>query len=175
MNGALPVRATAVGGRQAREGAETGNVYDHFSVTYEFPGGVPGFHMCRQIAGCSNDNSDLIVGTKGNCEITSFNGKHVITGPNAWKWKPKDGENDMYQQELDELFAAIRKGEPKNDGVWMTHSTLAAILGRMAAYTGQTITWEQALASQETLLPAKLDPNAPPPPVVAIPGRTKFA
>ena len=118
--------------------------------------------MCRQIAELLERQQRLIVGTQGNCEITSFNGKHVITGPNAWKWKPKDGENDMYQQELDELFAAIRKGEPKNDGVWMTHSTLAAILGRMAAYTGQTITWEQALASQETLLPAKLDPNAPP-------------
>jgi predicted dehydrogenase len=175
MNGELPRQATAVGGRQARTGPETGNVYDHFSVTYEFESGVPGFHMCRQISECSNDNSDLIVGDKGTCEITSFNAKHVIKGPNAWKWKSSDPNNDMYQQELDELFAAIRKGEPKNDGVWMAHSTLAAILGRMAAYTGQTITWEQALASKETLLPEKLDPAAPPAPVVAIPGKTKFA
>ena len=81
----------------------------------------------------------------------------------------------MYQQELDELFASIRKGEPRNDGVWMANSTLTAILGRMAAYTGQTITWEQALNSKESLMPEKLDPAAPPPPVVAIPGRTKFA
>jgi predicted dehydrogenase len=175
MNGELPVRATAVGGRQAREGEETGNVYDHFSVTYEFKSGVPGFHMCRQIANCSNDNSDLIIGDKGTCEITSFNDKHVITGPNAWKWKAKGDENDMYQQELDELFASIRKGEPKNDGEWMTNSTIAAVLGRMAAYTGQTITWEQAVNSQENLLPAKLEPAAPPAVVVAVPGRTKFS
>jgi predicted dehydrogenase len=175
MNGELPVRATAVGGRQAREGAETGNVYDHFSVTYEFKSGVPGFHMCRQIANCSNDNSDLLIGDQGSCEITSFNDKHVITGSNAWKWKSKGNENDMYQQELDELFASIRKGEPRNDGVWMTNSTISAILGRMAAYTGQTITWEQAIASQENLLPAKIDPAAPPAVVVAVPGRTKFA
>jgi myo-inositol 2-dehydrogenase / D-chiro-inositol 1-dehydrogenase len=174
MNGELPVRATAVGGRQAREGEETGNVYDHFSVTYEFKSGAPGFHMCRQIANCSNDNSDLIIGDKGTCEITSFNGKHVITGPNAWKWRSKGDENDMYQQELDELFASIRKGEAKNDGALMADGTIAAILGRMAAYTGQTLTWEQAVNSQESLLPAKLDPAAPPPVTVAIPGRTKF-
>jgi myo-inositol 2-dehydrogenase / D-chiro-inositol 1-dehydrogenase len=80
----------------------------------------------------------------------------------------------MYQQELDELFAAIRKGEAKNDGVWMTNSTMAAILGRMAAYTGQTIGWDQAMASQETLVPPKLDAAAPPAVVVAIPGRSKF-
>jgi predicted dehydrogenase len=175
MNDELPERATAIGGRQAREGAETGNVYDHFGVTYEFRNGVPGFHMCRQIQGCSNDNSDLIVGDQGSCEITSFHGKHVIKGPRAWKWKAKGDENDMYQQELDELMASIRKGEPVNDGIWMANSTLCAILGRMAAYTGQTITWEQALGSQESLLPAKLDPAAPPPPTVAIPGKTRFA
>jgi hypothetical protein len=128
--------------------------------------------MCRQIENCSNDNSDLLFGDQGQCRMTSFAGHHVITGPKAWKW---EGEaNDMYQQELDELFAGIRKGEPVNDGVWMTHSTMVAIMGRMAAYTGQTLTWDQALGSKETLFPETLDPAAPPPVVVAVPGRTKF-
>jgi predicted dehydrogenase len=173
LGGELPERATAIGGRQAHEGPETGNVYDHFGVTYEFKNGARGFHMCRQIANCSNDNSDLLIGDKGRCDITSFADRHVITGPNAWKWK---GEaNDKYQQELDELFAAIRRGEPLNDGVWMTDSTMVAIMGRMAAYTGQTLTWEQAIGSKESLMPDKLVPAAPPPVVVPVPGKTKFS
>jgi hypothetical protein len=60
----------------------------------------------------------------------------------------------MYQTEHDELFASIRSGNPMNDGIWMSHSTLLAIMGRMAAYTGRTITWEEALNSDENLGPA---------------------
>jgi hypothetical protein len=81
----------------------------------------------------------------------------------------------MYQTEHDELFASIRSGEPINDGRWMSHSCLMAIMGRMAAYTGQEITWDQALHSEEKLVPDQLDWNmkleTPP---IALPGRTKF-
>lgn len=63
----------------------------------------------------------------------------------------------MYQREHDELFASIRSGKWMNDGDWMTQSTLMAIMGRMAAYTGQEVTWEQALNSKEQLVPEKLD------------------
>ncbi len=77
--------------------------------------------------------------------------------------------------EHDELFAGIRAGKPINDGVWMAHSTLLAIMGRMAAYTGQEITWEQALNSEEKLAPEIRDWNSPVTfPPVAIPGQTKF-
>ena len=80
----------------------------------------------------------------------------------------------MYQAEHDELFACIRKGQPINDGVWMSHSTLMAILGRMAAYTGQVITWEQALNSQQDLMPSRLDWNVSlDEPEIAMPGVTK--
>ena len=82
-----------------------------------------------------------------------------ISGETNWKYT---GPNkDMYQVEHDELFAAIRSGQPVNDGVSMAHSTLMAIMGRMAAYTGQVVTWDQALNSKETLVPATLDWSAP--------------
>ena len=81
----------------------------------------------------------------------------------------------MYQVEHNELFASIRKGEPINHGTWMAHSTLLAIMGRMAAYTGQVISWEDALNSKEQLVPEKIewDMTLPVPPV-AMPGQTKF-
>jgi predicted dehydrogenase len=163
-----PVRCTGVGGRQARTGAESGNVYDHFSVVYEYPNGVKGFATCRQMDGCSRDVSDHIFGTKGVCDVF----KHVVTGENKWKYKgPK---NNMYQTEHDELFASIRSGKPINNGEYMTRSTLLAIMGRMSAYTGQVITWEQALNSKEDLSPAKWEwgPMAVAP--VAVPGVTQF-
>ena len=81
----------------------------------------------------------------------------------------------MYQVEHDELFASIRAGKPINDGVRMAHSTLLAIMGRMAAYTGQQITWEQALNSKEDLTPPKYEWDvALAPPAIAMPGQTKF-
>ena len=81
----------------------------------------------------------------------------------------------MYQNEHDQFFASIRKGKPINDGTWMAQSTLIALMGRMAAYTGQEITWEQALNSQEHLVPQNLSWNmALPVSPMPIPGKTKF-
>ncbi len=167
-----PLRCTAVGGRQARFGEERGNVYDHFSVAYDYPDGVKAFHMCRQIANCSNENNDYLWGSKGNGTLNGWAPLHKIDGENAWNY---EGEgNDMYQQEHDELFATIRAGEPRNDGTWMSHSTLLAIMGRMAAYTGQTITWEQALSSEDRLGPDAYEFGDVVARDVPIPGRTRF-
>jgi myo-inositol 2-dehydrogenase / D-chiro-inositol 1-dehydrogenase len=81
----------------------------------------------------------------------------------------------MYQAEHDAFFASIRQNKPINDGHRMATSTMLAIMGRMAAYTGQQITWDQAMNSQERLFPEKLDWNGshdvPP---IARPGITKF-
>jgi len=102
-----------------------------------------------------------------------FAGVPFVTGEKSWKYEgPRP---DMYQVEHNELFASIRKGEAKNDGKWMLQSTRMALLGRMAAYTGKTITWDDALNSQENLQPARLawdEPMVTPP--VAMPGKTKF-
>ncbi|MBI4879969.1 MAG: Gfo/Idh/MocA family oxidoreductase [Planctomycetes bacterium] len=166
-----PLTVTAVGGRQARSGEESGNVYDHFSATFDYGDGVKAFHMCRQIANCSNDNSDYILGEKGNATILGWSNL-AITGPNAWV--PEGEGNDMYQQEHDELFASIRAGTPRNDGSWMATSVLLAIMARMAAYTGQTITWEQALNSQQKLGPETLAWGDVPLDPVPVPGQTRF-
>ena len=171
MGDAPPVQCTANGGRQVRK--SLGNIYDHFGVVYDYENGARGFHMCRQISGCSNDYSVNFAGTEGSCVVDCNRDRHYITGKNEWNYRgPK---NEMYQTEHDELFAAIRDGKQINHGVWMAHSTLLAIMGRMAAYTGQTITWEQALNSQEVLMPAKVAWDAPVEfPPVPMPGRTKF-
>jgi myo-inositol 2-dehydrogenase/D-chiro-inositol 1-dehydrogenase len=173
MNGELPTKAIALGGRQARLGPDWGHIYDHFSVTYDYASGAKGFHHCRQQQGCANETKDYILGTKGSCEIEGSRRLHIIRGEKEWKYEGQ--YNNMYQAEHDELFASIRKGEPINDGVWMTHSTMMAILGRMAAYTGQSITWEQAIHSQENLAPLKLEWGPTPFADVAIPGQTKLS
>ena len=83
--------------------------------------------------------------------------------------------DNMYQQEHNELFQAIRRGEPINNGEYMTKSTLMGIMGRMACYTGQQITWEQALNSREDLTPPRYDWIELPVPPVARPGVTTFS
>lgn len=100
--------------------------------------------------------------------------QHEIASEGAL-WKSQIKKNDMYQQEHDELFASIRTGKPINDGVWMAHSTMMSVMARMAAYTGQVITWEQAMDSKENLTPAAYEWGAAPAATVAIPGLTKFS
>src|SRR5439155_568281 len=99
-----------------------------------------------------------------------------ITGKETWRYHETGPKTDMYQNEHDELFASIRSGRPINDGQWMTQSTLMGLMGRMAAYTGAEVTWEQVLNSQEKLVPDQLDWKmsleiAP----MAVPGVTKVA
>jgi predicted dehydrogenase len=175
MKDAPPLKCVAHGGRQVRTAPEFGNIFDHFSVVYDYPDGVKGFHSCRQQAGCANDNSDYFMGTDGIANIVrAFTGPYVIKGKNEWRFRNEIP--DMYQQEHNELFAGIRNGKPINDGVRMAHSTLVALMGRMAAYTGQEITWDQALNSQESLVPVDFQSWNTPAPVVAVamPGQTKF-
>jgi myo-inositol 2-dehydrogenase / D-chiro-inositol 1-dehydrogenase len=165
-----PIKAVAVGGRQIP--AHGGNIFDHFEVNYEYQSGARGFLACRQQTGCYSENNDYLMGAKGFANIRS--GRLEIKAGGA-PWRYAGPTNDMYQTEHDELFASIRSGQPINDGLWMSHSCLMAIMGRMAAYTGQEITWEQALHSEEKLVPDQLDWDmkleVPP---TALPGRTKF-
>jgi myo-inositol 2-dehydrogenase / D-chiro-inositol 1-dehydrogenase len=165
-----PVSCVGVGGRQIP--AEGGNIYDHFEVNYLYPNNVRAFLANRQIEGCYNENADYILGTKGQCTIGRGPAPR-ITGETTWTFEGQ--KNDMYQAEHDALFASIRQNKPINDGHRMATSTMLAIMGRMAAYTGQQITWDQAMNSQERLFPEKLDWNGshdvPP---IARPGITKF-
>ena len=171
MQDAPPLKAVAVGGRQIP--SPGGNIFDHFEVNYEFPGGARGFLGCRQQAGCANDNSATILGASGLGRELGFGGMPFVKGKTDWRYSgPRP---DMYQVEHDELFASIRSAQPINDGVRMTHTTLAALMGRMAAYTGQEITWDMALNSQESIAPAIIAWDAPAPVApMAMPGQTKF-
>jgi len=166
-----PEKAVAVGGRQIP--SEGGNIFDHFEVNYEFSGGARGFLGSRQQAGCANDNSATIFGTKGDGRVLGFGGVPWIKGEKPWNYQgPRP---NMFQVEHDELFASIRSGQPINNGARMANTTLAAIMGRMAAYTGQEITWDMALNSKESLVPDKLTWKTPiPVPSWAMPGKTKF-
>jgi predicted dehydrogenase len=171
MNNAPPLKAVGMGGRQVRTDPKFGHIYDHHAVVYEWANGVKLFAYTRQMGGCANDVSDHIMGTKGTCDVM----RHTISshGQVMWKFTGKPGAN-MYQQEHNELFASIRAGKPINDGEWMCKSTLLAILGRMVTYTGQVVTWEQALNSKEDLTPPKYEFGPLPVPEVAKPGVTKF-
>jgi predicted dehydrogenase len=149
-----PVSCVGVGGRDIP--AEGGNIYDHFEVNYIYPNGVRAFLANRQIEGCYNENADYLLGTDGTCTI-GRSPVPRIEGKTNWTWSGQ--KYDMYQREHDVLFASIRKHEPVNNGKRLATSTLLAIMGRMAAYTGQEVTWDQALNSQEKLFPDHLDWN----------------
>lgn len=175
MRDTYPVRCYGVGGRQTRTGPEFGNIYDHFSVVYEYANGAKLTSTCRQQIGCHNDMSAHAAGQRGTALLTerrrglvlrTHGGERVYEGP----------ANDMYQTEHDVLFASIRNGRPINNGEYMAKSTLMAIQARMAAYTGQAVTWEQAMNSREDLSPAGYTWDArPPASEVAMPGVTRFS
>ena len=165
----LPLKATGLGGRQVRTGPEYGHIFDHHAVVYEFPNDVKVFAYTRQMDGCASDVEDYVMGTKGRAEIL----RHVINADERWRYRGP--ENNMYQTEHDELFAAIRSGQPINNGQYMANSTLMAIMGRMATYTCKTITGDEALESSERLGPTTYDFGPLEVPPVAMPGRTAFA
>ena len=165
-----PISCAAVGGRQIP--AHGGNIFDHMEVNYLYPNNVRAFIGQRQIEGCYNENSDYVLGTDSTLTI-GRGPVPRIEGKTNWTWSGQ--KYDMYQREHDLLFAAIRKNQPMNDGKRMATSTLLALMGRMAAYTGQQITWDQAMNSQEKIFPETVDwhgslPVAP----RAEPGITKF-
>jgi len=165
-----PLKAVAVGGRQTPN--NQGNIFDHMFVVYEFPDEVRGFMGQRQVGNTYSDNSDYLMGAAGFGKIQGWSAP-FLKGKESWRYK--GDKTDMYQNEHNELFASIRSGKPINDGEWMAHSTLMALMGRMAAYTGQEVTWEQALNSQDKIVPDQLDWKMKLDfPAVAMPGLTKF-
>jgi predicted dehydrogenase len=173
MGDKTPLKATGTGGRQVRTDPKFGNIYDHFALEYEYENGVRAFSFSRQQPGCSNRNTVEIAGTEGDAFVNA-GGAVRITGKTNWEYK---GERpDPYQIQHNELFASIRKGKPMNNGIMMANSTMLAILGRMVAYSGQTIAWEEAINSNQTLGPQPDEYNwnlKYTSPEVAIPGVTK--
>jgi len=154
--GKIPVKAMGWGGRQRRL---TGDQYDFFSVEYVYDTGMQTHCAARQINGCSNLKQEIITGTKGyaDCNGTIFD----LKGNPLWKYAyPKEGDTDLtwkvkdpYVQEHINLVTAIRSGKPINDAEAQVNSTLITIMGRISAYTGKDVTWEEMLNSSLTLGP----------------------
>lgn len=170
-----PERCVAVGGRQIPNPG--GNIYDHFQANYVWADGTRGFAVSRHQDRTYEEVADDILCANGRAFARADNRSQPVTeihSPgNVWRY---DGPwNLSYQTEHDELFASIRSGRPINDGVRMANSTLAAIMGRMAAYTGKEITWEMVMNSKEKLVPDNLDwKGSLPVAEMAMPGVTQY-
>jgi predicted dehydrogenase len=167
---AHPVRAVGMGGRQRSvpNPEDYGVIFDHFAVDYEYPNGVHVLSMCRQIDGCENNVSEAFAGSKG----TWYSNGYKLNGQNVLGKTP---DNAPYVQEHTDLIESIRSGKPLNELKRVAESTMTAILGRMSTYTGKALKWEEALNSQEKLMPDTLDWNTQLPQwTVAVPGKTKF-
>lgn len=174
MREETPVKAHGLGGRSAAFGPIYGSVFDHYSVVYEYADGRKIYGFGRTQENCYTGTSDIIIGTKGRCEVM----KSLIAGETNWQY---DGlERDGYKVEHEELFKAIRSGTTLvND--YGVNSSMIAILGQMAVYSGKQIGWDEALQSDFTFGPPIGDFNSEPPVLpdadgnypVAVPGKTK--
>lgn len=181
FKGGYPVKAQGMGGREVRKGKEFGEIFDHHYVEFQYADGSVLNSQCRHIKGTFNKVDEQIVGTKGTIycgamNITDRSGKVVYQFD-------KTKENNPYQTEHDELFEAIAKGEYKfADADNGARTTMTAILGRLATYSGVVVEFEKALNSGMTIMPTTFDWNATPPVVpdkdgfypIAVPGVTKY-
>jgi predicted dehydrogenase len=144
--------------------AEVGNIFDNFSIEYEYPDQDRMISQCRHIANCWEKVGEFVHGTKGTSDPSqSINNARV----------PFEGNAPLVQEHTD-LIEAIRTGKKLNEMKNVAESTLTAIMGRMAAYTGKEVSWERALNSKEDLVDeANLTWDTPlPVPPVPIPGKT---
>jgi myo-inositol 2-dehydrogenase/D-chiro-inositol 1-dehydrogenase len=166
--GAHPLAAVGMGYRVPRDPGY-GPIFNFFAIDLEYPKGVHALSMCRQISYCANEIGEYLVGTKGMCHVSRFeiNGKKLYTD------KERRKHANPYVQEHTDLIESIRSGKPYNELKNVAECTLTAIMGRMSAYTGKRVSWEQALNSKEELVPNNLAWDTPVPvPPVATPGKT---
>jgi myo-inositol 2-dehydrogenase / D-chiro-inositol 1-dehydrogenase len=176
IQGAHPVTAQGQGGRQVRIGPEYGDIFDHHSVEFTYPDGSQLFSQCRHIAGCWNSVSEWVVGTQGRANVGSG---LIEAGGETWRFRGDKG--NPYQIEHDRLFEAIRQDLPFNEAENGALSTMTAIMGRMATYSGQMVTWDDAFGSPIDLSPERYAFDAQPPVLpgedglypCAVPGSTK--
>lgn len=152
-----PVKAWGMGGRQVCIEPKYGDQFDHHSVVYEYANGVRVFAYCRDIPGCYNETTDVILGTKGRLLLPN---KPRIEGERPWRY---DGPTaNMYDVEHKEMFDAIRAGKTINNSNYMCTSSMLTILAEMVCYTGQQVTWEQAMNSEMVHGPKQIAWDAEP-------------
>ena len=176
LKNGYPISAMGMGGREIRKGKEFGQIYDHHAVEFEYADGSRMFSQCRHMTNCWSSVSEHVQGTKGTSNISSG---IIANGTDTWKYKGE--KQDPYQTEHDDLFASIREGRPINEGANGALSSLTAIMGRMATYSGKVIEYEKALNSNLSLAPKEYDfqkeapvlPNAEGFYPIAVPGVTE--
>ena len=157
LKGGYPVSANGIGGRQLRNRKDSGDIFDHHCVEFTYADGSKMLSQCRHMPGCWNQVAEFAHGTKGTVHI----GNGVIEGEDPWRYRGT--RPDPYQVEHDDLFASIRAGKPYNEAENGAKSTMTAIFGRMATYSGKVLTWEQALGSKVELHPETYAFDATPP------------
>jgi len=156
--GSTPVAAVGMGGRQMRVGKEFGDIFDHHSVEYTYANGIKMFSFCRQMPGCEPLVGEFAVGSRGDADVA---GGKIQASEYVWSYpRLRSGEKNLggnpYQREHDALFAAIRNNTPHNEAQTGAEATMTAILGRMATYTGRTVTWEEGFNCTRSLAPEKI-------------------
>ena len=160
LKNAYPVAAQGQGGRQIRNGKEYGEIFDHHMVEFTYADGSKMFSQCRHIPGCWPSVSEHAHGTAGTANIQGAS-IHDRSGTTLWKYG-KGGGNG-HQQEHHDLFTALRRGELPNEADYGARSTMTAIMGRMATYSGNVVEWESAFNSEVNLSPQEYAFDASPP------------
>jgi len=171
VTGEYPAKAQGQGGRQVRNGIDHGEIFDHHMVEYTYPSGVTMLSSCRHIPKTWSSVSEHATGTEGNVEFS----RGMITRFDGDKWRFRAENPNPYQVEHDVLFAAIRADQAHNEADNGAKSTLTSIMGRMATYSGQMVTWEQALNSELALVPSSYDWEGAPPSLPDADGRYPIA
>ncbi|MCH7399924.1 Gfo/Idh/MocA family oxidoreductase [Belliella sp. DSM 107340] len=178
-----PVKAEGTGGRMIRTGKDHGEIFDHHSVTYTYEDGSVILGECRHFPGAHNRVDESFQGTKGRAYLSAGN-KGLLWDANGNQIYEHNGRGNKnpYQKEHDVLFEAIFNGEFKfSDAENAAKSTMTAIMGRYATYSGKTVLWEDAINSEIDLKPEKLAWDADPKVLpnsdgfypFAVPGKTK--
>lgn len=179
-----PRAANAQGGREVRkrtgdEGRDFGQIYDHFFGEFRYAGGVRMFGQCRHMPHCWNNVSEHVDAVGGSADIS---GGKIYDRSGAIIWQTR-GRRAGHLREFEDLFTDLRSGNLPHEVQYGATSTMTAILGRMAAYSGQPVTWDEALGSPCSLADidslVSLDQTAPVQPdrngdyPVAVPGATR--
>ena len=162
-----PLKAQGQGGRQVRTGPDTGEIYDHHMVEYTYADGTKMLSQCRHIPNTWSSVSEHAHGTLGHADVS----RAQIESRGGWDWRWRGEGQDPYQLEHDALFAAIRNDTPHNEAETGAQATMTAILGRIATYSGQEVTYADALASEISLAPKAYAWDAAPPTLPDADGR----
>ena len=151
-------------------GPQYGVTYDHFATDLEWADGRHVLSMARQQDNCYSRVGHNFQGTGGSAMVEGG----IITPSKGDRWKfPEKLKVNPYVQEHADLLASIRAGQPLNEAEQIIASVMSAIMGRMSAYSGQLVRYSDALKSQVSLMPEKLEFGPLPPPVMPIPGRDR--